>query len=151
MKTEVESIVEGILKLDDDLIEFAKQQKNELVALKSRIKNLTLEEKKELSNKLFEINNNPSYFNSDYVSSARDMQDIVDNEIAKDINGKMGMAELTEKLVALSFESSNAYTKAVKEEDPFERRERIAKAIQEVQQKEAMAYEKLLENPRPLK
>ena len=61
------------------------------------------------------------------------------------------MNELAEKIVELSFASSNAYTEAVKKEDHIKRLERIEKAIQQMRFKESLAYEDLCKNPRPLK
>lgn len=143
IKTEVESIVEGICEVEKDIVDFYKNEEEKLALLSSRINNLTLGELKELSNKLHSLKG---------TSITTDTQDMVDEKIAQTINSKkMNMNELAEKLVELSFASSNAYTQAVASEDRFERLERIEKAMQQMQFKESLAYEELLRNPRPLK
>jgi enoyl reductase-like protein len=143
IKTEVESIVEGICEVEKDIVDFHKKEEEKLSLLNSRINNLTLDELKELSNKLHSIKG---------TNITTDTQDLVDKKIAQTINSKkMNMNELAEKLVELSFASSNAYTQAVASEDRFERLERIEKAMQQMQFKESLAYEELLRNPRPLK
>ena len=144
IKKEVDSIVEGICEVEKDIIEFYKREEEKLLSLNSRIDNLTLDELKELSNKLHSLNN----VNSVII----DTRDAVDRKIADTINPKkMSMNELAEKIVELSFASSNAYTEAVKSEDRIKRLERIEKAIQQMRFKESLAYEELHKNPRPLK
>lgn len=143
MKTEVESIVDGICEVEKDMVDFYKNEEEKLALLNSRINNLTLGELKELSNKLHSLKG---------TSITTDTQDLVDKKIAQTINSKkMNMNELAEKLVELSFASSNAYTQAVASEDRFERLERISKAMQNIQFKESLAFEELVRNPRPLK
>ena len=122
VKTEVESIFEGILDIEKDYTE-------------------------ELSNKLHNINEK-----SEIIVEA---EDAVDTIIADTINDKkekkMSMKELAEKLVELSFASSNAYTEAVESEDRIARLERIQKAMNQMQFKESLANEELYRDPRPLK
>lgn len=143
MKTEVESIVDGICEVEKDMVDFYKNEEEKLALLNSRINNLTLGELKELSNKLHSLKG---------TSITTDTQDLVDKKIAQTINSKkMNMNELAEKLVELSFASSNAYTQAVASEDRFERLERIEKAMQQIRFKESLAFEELVRNPRPLK
>ena len=143
MKTEVESIVDGICEVEKDMVDFYKNEEEKLALLNSRINNLTLGELKELSNKLHSLNG---------TSITTDTQDLVDKKIAQTINSKkMNMNELAEKLVELSFASSNAYTQAVASEDRIKRLERISKAMQNIQFKESLAFEELVRNPRPLK
>ncbi len=143
MKTEVESIVDSICEVEKDMVDFYENEEEKLALLNSRINNLTLGELKELSNKLHSLKG---------TSITTDTQDLVDKKIAQTINSKkMNMNELAEKLVELSFASSNAYTQAVESEDRFERLERISKAMQNIQFKESLAFEELVRNPRPLK
>ena len=143
MKTEVESIVDGICEVEKDMVDFYKNEEEKLALLNSRINNLTLGELKELSNKLHSLKG---------TSITTDTQDLVDKKIAQTINSKkMNMNELAEKLVELSFASSNAYTQAVASEDRIKRLERISKAMQNIQFKESLAFEELVRNPRPLK
>ena len=143
MKTEVESIVDSICEVEKDMVDFYKNEEEKLALLNSRINNLTLGELKELSNKLHSLKG---------TSITTDTQDLVDKKIAQTINSKkMNMNELAEKLVELSFASSNAYTQAVASEDRFERLERIEKAMQQIRFKESLAFEELVRNPRPLK
>ncbi len=147
IKTEVESIFEGILDIEKDYTEFFKKQQEKADLLTGRINNLTLDELKELSNKLHNINEK-----SEIIVEA---EDAVDTIIADTINDKkekkMSMKELAEKLVELSFASSNAYTEAVESEDRIARLERIEKAMNQMQFKESLANEELYRDPRPLK
>ncbi len=147
IKTEVESIFEGILDIEKDYTVFFKKQQEKADLLTGRINNLTLDELKELSNKLHNINEK-----SEIIVEA---EDAVDTIIADTINDKkekkMSMKELAEKLVELSFASSNAYTEAVESEDRIARLERIEKAMNQMQFKESLANEELYRDPRPLK
>ena len=142
IKTEVDSIVEGICGVEKDIVEFHKKEEEKLALLSSRIDNLTLDELKDLSNKLHSLKG---------TNITTDTQDLVDRKIAETIKSKKSFQDLAEKLVEISFASSNAYTEAVKSEDRSARLERIEKAMQQVQFKESLAYEELLSNPRPLK
>jgi hypothetical protein len=147
IKTEVESIFEGILDIEKDYTEFCKKQQEKANLLAGRIDNLTLDELKELSNKLHNIDEK-----SEIIVEAEDTVDtIIADTINEKKNKKMSMKELAEKLVELSFASSNAYTEAVESEDRIARLERIQKAMNQMQFKESLAYEELLSNPRPLK
>lgn len=147
IKTEVESIFEDILDIEKDYTEFFKKQQEKADLLTGRINNLTLDELKELSNKLHNINEK-----NEIIVEA---EDAVDTIIADTINDKkekkMSMKELAEKLVELSFASSYAYTEAVKSEDRSARLERIQKAMNQMQFKESLANEELYRDPRPLK
>lgn len=144
IKTEVESIFEDILNIEKEYKEFCEKEQEKANLLTGRIDNLTLDELKELSNKLHDLN--------DKSEIAVDAEDMIDRKIADTINDKkMSTKELAEKLVELSFASSNAYTEAVKSEDRIARLERIQKAMNQMQFKESLANEELLRNPRPLK
>ena len=56
-------------------------------------------------------------------------------------NDKVLSPEAIKRLVVYAFDSSNAYTKAVKNEDPRERQDRIAQAIRRVQINEGRVIE----------
>ncbi len=147
IKTEVESIFEGILDIEKDYTEFFKKQQEKADLLTGRINNLTLDELKELSNKLHNINEK-----SEIIVEAEDAVDTIIADTIKDKKEKkMSMKELAEKLVELSFASSNAYTEAVESEDRIARLERIEKAVNQMQFKESLANEELYRDPRPLK
>lgn len=146
IKTEVESIFEGICDIENDFKNFYTKEQEKANILTDRINNLTLDELKELSNKLHDFNDK-----SEIIVEVEDTVDTIISDTINKKREKMSMQELGEKLVELSFASSNAYTEAVKNEDRSKRLERISKAMQNIQFKESLAYEELLRNPRPLK
>ena len=149
-KKEVDSIYEAIIKIEKESEIFCKMQASRASILIDCLEDLSLDELKELSNKLKDWNDKGNH----PLAISADVQDIVDRRIADIINGKknrMSMKELGEKLVEISFASSNAYTKAVESEDRSARIARIQNAMNQVRFKEALSYEELLSHPRPLK
>lgn len=146
IKTEVESIFEGICDIENDFKNFYTKEQEKANILTDRINNLTLDELKELSNKLHDFNDK-----SEIIVEVEDTVDTIISDTINKKREKMSMQELGEKLVELSFASSNAYTEAVKNEDRSKRLERISKAMQNIQFKESLAFEELCANPRPLK